>query len=198
MGLINTLWCLQFPFQLLCSASCFLLSTGAAGFKSYLKWHFQQVLCPECWNAFVLLVPYPLCETKLVFCNTSVRLVCLILLWVHLWELRTVATTTVYFLKFFKFMCFNFWLCWVFVATLRLSLVAAVGGYSLAVAHWLLLAVVSLCGGFLLRWFLLLQSMDPRACRLQWLQHMGLAAQRHVGSFQPGLNLCPPRWQVDS
>ena len=45
-------------------------------------------------------------------------------------------------------------------------------------------ALASPCGGFLLRWFLLLQSMDPRACRLQWLQHMGLAAQRHVGSFQ--------------
>lgn len=41
MGLINTLWCLQFPFQFLYSASCFCLSTGAAGFK------FQQVLCPE-------------------------------------------------------------------------------------------------------------------------------------------------------
>ena len=35
------------------------------------------------------------------------------------------------------------WLHWVFVAVHRLSLVAASGGYSVAV-HWLLIAVVSL------------------------------------------------------
>ena len=144
MGLINTLWCLQFPFQLLYSASCFLLSTGAAGFKSYLKWHFQQVLCPECWNAFVLLVPYPLCETKLVFCNTSVRLV-----WLYSYGSIYGTEDSGYYCHLFfkvflkKFMCFNCWLCWVFVATLGLSLVAAVGGYSLAVVRCFLLAVVS-------------------------------------------------------
>ena len=142
MGLISTLWCLQFPFQLLYSASCFLLSTGAAGFKSYLKWHFQQVLCPECWSAFVFLVPYPLWETQLVFCNTPVRLVCLILLRVHLWELRTVATAIIYFLKFFVLIY-----VFLFLAVLGLCCyaqafsVAAVGGFSL---WWLLVKVVSL------------------------------------------------------
>ena len=46
---------------------------------------------------------------------------------------------------------FNFWLCWVFVAACRLSLVAAGGGYS------------SLqCAGFSLRWLLLLQSTGSR------------------------------------
>lgn len=33
MGLINTLRCLHFPFQLLCSAPCLLLNIRAAGFK---------------------------------------------------------------------------------------------------------------------------------------------------------------------
>ena len=37
-----------------------------------------------------------------------------------------------------------FWLCWVFVAARRLSLVAAAGGYSLVVGHGLLIAVASL------------------------------------------------------
>ena len=52
MGLINTLWCLQFPFQFLYSASYFLSNTGAASFKSYLKWHFQQVPVPRVLEHF--------------------------------------------------------------------------------------------------------------------------------------------------
>ena len=42
------------------------------------------------------------------------------------------------------FLSFNFWLCWVFTALPRLSLVSANGGYSLVVVHGLLTAVVSL------------------------------------------------------
>ena len=46
---------------------------------------------------------------------------------------------------------FYFWLCWVFVASLGLSLVAASGGFS------------SLrCAGFSLWWLLLLRSMGSR------------------------------------
>ena len=58
----------------------------------------------------------------------------------------------VFFNKFIFFYLFiYFWLCWVFVAAHRLSLVAASGGYS------------SLrCAGFSLRWLLLLRSMDSR------------------------------------
>ena len=37
-----------------------------------------------------------------------------------------------------------FWLCWVFVAVCRLSLVVGSGGYSLVVLHGLLMAVASL------------------------------------------------------
>ena len=44
-----------------------------------------------------------------------------------------------------------FWLCWVFVAMCRLSLVVASGGYSLL-----------RCVGFSLRWLLLLWSMGSR------------------------------------
>ena len=46
---------------------------------------------------------------------------------------------------------FYFWLCWVFVAAHRLSLVAASGGYSLLP-----------CVGFSLWWLLLLWSMGSR------------------------------------
>ena len=46
---------------------------------------------------------------------------------------------------FFKLIyLFDFWLCWVFVAALRLSPVAASEGYSLAAAHRLLTAAASL------------------------------------------------------
>ena len=44
-----------------------------------------------------------------------------------------------------------FWLCWVFVAAHRLSLVVASGGYSLL---W--------CMGFSLQWLLLLQGTGSR------------------------------------
>ena len=43
----------------------------------------------------------------------------------------------------FKLLLIYFWLCWVFIAVHRLSLVAASGGYSL-VAHGILIAMASL------------------------------------------------------
>ena len=49
------------------------------------------------------------------------------------------------------FVCLFFWLCWVFVAAHRLSLVAASGGYS---SLW--------CAGFSLWWLLLLRSTGSR------------------------------------
>ena len=45
-----------------------------------------------------------------------------------------------------------FWLCWVFVDVLRLSLVVASGGYS---SLW--------CTGFSMRWLLLLRSTGSRS-----------------------------------
>ena len=45
---------------------------------------------------------------------------------------------------FLKFLFIYFWLCWVFIAAHRPSLVAASVGYSLVVVHRLLIAVASL------------------------------------------------------
>ena len=83
----------------------------------------------------------------------------------------------------FKIYLFYFWLCWVCIAALWLSLVAASGGYS------------SLqCAGFSLWWLLLLRSMGSRragfsSCGLWVLKRRfsscgarGLVAPRHVGS----------------
>ena len=55
--------------------------------------------------------------------------------------------------SFYLFVCLfiYFWLRWVFVATRRLSLVAASGGYSSV-----------RCAGFSLRWLLLLRSTGSR------------------------------------
>ena len=50
-------------------------------------------------------------------------------------------------------MCFIFWLCWVFIAACRLSLILTSGGYS---SLW--------CGGFSLRWLLLLWSTGFSSC----------------------------------
>ena len=49
------------------------------------------------------------------------------------------------FLKLYSFL--NFWLCWVFVAARRLSLVVANGGYSLVLVHGLLVAMACLFVG---------------------------------------------------
>ena len=89
-----------------------------------------------------------------------------------------------------KFIYIYFWLCWVFVAACRLSLVAVSRVYSLLQ-----------CAGFSLQWLLLLRSMGSRcagfrSCGTQaqqlWLagsraqaQQLwctGLVALRHVGS----------------
>ena len=93
-----------------------------------------------------------------------------------------------------------FWLCWVFVAALWLSLAAASGGYS------------SLqCTGFSLWWFLLLWSMGSRhvgfsSCgtwaqqlwlvdsrvQAQQLWCMGFVAPRRVGSPWTRAQICVP------
>ena len=63
--------------------------------------------------------------------------------------------------KHLIFLINYFWLCWVFVAVLRLSLVVASGAYS------------SLWCADLLQWPLLLWSRGSRAHGLHWLQHGG-------------------------
>ena len=56
-----------------------------------------------------------------------------------------------HFFSFFLSFFFFFWLCWVFVAAHRLSLVVVSGGYS---SLW--------CADFSLQWLLLLQSTGSR------------------------------------
>ena len=104
------------------------------------------------------------------------------------------------FVLFFIYKIIYFWLCQVFVAARRLSLVAARGGYSLL-----------RCAGFSLWWLLLLQSMDCRhagfsshgmqaqqlwlmgsRAQAQQLQHTGLVAPQHVGSSRTRARTCVP------
>ena len=100
-----------------------------------------------------------------------------------------------------------FWLYWVFVATCRLSLVAASGGYSLL-----------RCMGFPLRQLFLVVEHGLQVCRLQYLWHAGSVVVAHVlqsaglvvvahglscsavcGIFlDQDLKTCPLHWQADS
>ena len=100
---------------------------------------------------------------------------------------------------FWKRKCRNktviFWLCWVFAAVCRLSLVVASRGYPLVAVPGPLTAVASpvastgsgVCG---LQWSghmgsvaLSFQSVGPLVvAQAQWLQHRSLVALWHVGS----------------
>ena len=113
-----------------------------------------------------------------------------------------------FFFNLFIYLFIYFWLCWVFVAAHRLSLVEASGSYS---SLWR--------AGFSLRWLLLLRSTGSRrtgfsswgrrasivvACELQqlWLagsraqaqqlSHTDLVAPRHVGSSWTRARTCVP------
>ena len=81
-----------------------------------------------------------------------------------------------YYVLFSHFLFFFFWLCWVFVAALRLSLVTESRGYSLLP-----------CVGFSLRWLLLL--------RCAWASVVvahGLSCSTACGIFpDQGSNPCP-------
>ena len=94
------------------------------------------------------------------------------------------------------FFNYLFWLCWIFVAVLGLSLVAASGGHSLVVVlrlmRWLLLlrSVGSRCLGF--------SSCGSRALE-QWLRSYGVWAWLlwGIGIFlDQGLNPCPLNWRI--
>ena len=122
------------------------------------------------------------------------------------WGQGQLSTSLFLLFIYFRFNFIYFWLCWVFVATCRLSLVAASRGYS---SLW--------CMGFSLRWLLLFPSVGSRrmgcsswGTRAQQLWHVGSRAQAQFvahglscsmtcGIFpDQGLNLCPLHWQVDS
>ena len=87
----------------------------------------------------------------------------------------------------FIYLCIYSWLCWVFVAVCRLSLVAVSGGYS------------SLqCAGFSLRWLLLSWSTGSRCVGSVVVVH-GLSCSAACGIFPgQGSDPCPLHWQADS
>ena len=97
-------------------------------------------------------------------------------------------------LFFFNYLFLYFWLGWVFIASCRLSPVAARRGYSQVVVLWLLMAATSLVAEHRL-WGPQasvvvahgLNSCSPGS--RAWAQYLGctgLVAPWHVGSSQPG------------
>ena len=85
-----------------------------------------------------------------------------------------------YFLNFFSLLI---WLCWVFTAAHRLSLVAMSGGYSLLVVLWLLIVVEDGIWGV----------------RVSVVVALGLCCPgAHGILLDQGLNPCPLHWQADS
>ena len=80
-----------------------------------------------------------------------------------------------------------FWLCWVFVSVLGLSLVAASGGHS-----------SSRCAGLSLSWPLLLWSTGSRRAGSVFVAQ-GPSCSAACGIFpDQASNPCPPHWQADS
>ena len=93
------------------------------------------------------------------------------------------------FLLFLFYFFFNiyFWLCWVFVSVLGLSLVAASGGHS-----------SSRCTGLSLSQLLLLRSTGSRCAGSAVVAH-GPSCSVACGILpDQGSNLCPLHWQADS
>ena len=98
------------------------------------------------------------------------------------------------FINVYMYVFIYLWLCWVLVAALRLSLVAASRGYS---SLW--------CAGFSLQWLLLLWSTGSRrvgfsSCVMgSVVVAHGLSCSAACGTFpNQGSNLCPLHWQADS
>ena len=91
------------------------------------------------------------------------------------------------FFKNFVYLFIYFWLCWVFVAACRLSLVAASGGHS-----------SSRCAGLSLSRPLLLRSTGSRHAGSVVVAH-GRSCSVACGIFpDQGSNPCPLHWQADS
>lgn len=92
------------------------------------------------------------------------------------------------------FFFFNFWLCWIFVASQGLSLVAPSRGYSFCCGEQ-----ASHCRGFSF------EEHRPRhggfsscSTRAQELRHTSLAARGMQNLPGPGMEAVPRHWQADS
>ena len=100
-----------------------------------------------------------------------------------------------FFLKNQFYLLIYFWLCWVFIAAYRLSLVESSRGYSLL-----------RCAGFSLQWLFLLQSMGSRRAGFSsWGAQTSVVVAHRLscsvacGIFpDQGSNPCPLHWQEDS
>ena len=77
-------------------------------------------------------------------------------------------------------------LCWIFIALCRFSLVAVNRDYSLVAVYRLLIEVASV-----------LWSMGSRACRLQQLQHVGLVIVVHGLSCSVACGILVPRLGIE-
>ena len=101
----------------------------------------------------LLFIGYIFLLYKFFFLIETTRFfkICILLFFLLTPPLQLKLFTNVIFLKE---LFIYFWLRWVFVATCRLSLVAASGGYFLV-----------RCTGFSLQWLLLLQSLCSRPSR---------------------------------
>ena len=141
----------------------------------------EEVHCTLNNLIFFLLIPSK-CQLKLSFQLLLFR--CVLRRIDHLSAFEAQQIVCLYNFFFFS------WLCWVFIAVCRLSLVVVSGGYS-----------SFQCAGFSLSWLLLLRSTGSRragfsSCGMwtqqlwlagsraqaQQLWRMGLVAPRHVGS----------------
>ena len=92
-----------------------------------------------------------------------------------------------FFLILFIYLFIYFWLCWVFVSALGLSLVAASRGHS-----------SSRCAGLSLLWPLMLRSTGSRCAGSVIVAH-GPSCSMACGIFpDQGSNPCPLHWQADS
>ena len=94
---------------------------------------------------------------------------------------------SLFFFFFLNYLFIYFWLCWVFVSVLRLSLVAASGGHS-----------SSRCAGLSLLLPFLLRSTGSRRAGSVVVAH-GPSCSAACGIFpDQGSNPCPLHWQADS
>ena len=90
---------------------------------------------------------------------------------------------------YFVVLCFCFWLCWVFVTSQGLSLVAVSGSYCLLQCTGLSCCVA---------WALGCVSISSCITGAQQLWGIGLVALGMWGPHRPGIKSMAPHWQVDS
>ena len=101
-------------------------------------------------------------------------------------DAQFILISCILFFKIFIYLFIYFWLCWVFISVLGLSLVAASGGHS-----------SSQCAGLSLSRPVLLRSTGSRRAGSVVVAH-GPSCSAACGIFpDQGSNPCPLHWQAD-